>query len=223
MSKGKIIVLEGLDGCGKSTQLELLVEALKKRGLPVRLVSFPNYNSDAGRIITDYLHGNIPCDESNGAYAASSFYAIDRYISYATDWKKDYDNGTLIICGRYTTSNAIYQMTKLDENECGTYMNWLWDHEYNKLGIPEPDMVIFLDMPLNVSQKLLSVRYEGDEGKKDIHERNLDFMKKCHDSALFAAEKCAWRMVSCSDGAEPYSIEDIHCRVLSLAEELING
>lgn len=221
MSKGKIIVLEGLDGCGKSTQLELIVKALAEKGFAVRLVSFPNYDSHSGKIITDYLGGNIPCEGRSGAYAASSFYAADRYISFNTDWKHHYDNGEIIVCGRYTTSNAIYQMTKLADTERDEFLSWLWDYEYNKLGIPRPDKVIFLEMPLEVSQKLLSSRYNGDEAKKDIHERNLDFMKKCRDSALYTAEKCGWDMICCSDGAEPFSIEHISRRILASVEELL--
>ncbi len=222
MSKGKIIVLEGLDGCGKSTQLELVVKALAERGRTVRLVSFPNYDSHSGKVVSDYLRGVIPCEGVVGAYAASSFYAADRYISFNTDWKKHYDNGDIIVCGRYTTSNAIYQMTKLAESERDEFLTWLWDYEYVKLGLPRPDKVLFLDMPLEVSQKLLSVRYNGDEAKKDIHERNLDFMQKCRDSALYTAGKCAWDMIRCSDGAEPLPIDDIHKLILASVEELFD-
>ncbi len=220
MGKGKIIVLEGLDGCGKSTQLELIVEALKKRVPSVRLVSFPNYESHSGRIISDYLGGKIPCEGAAGAYAASSFYAADRYISYNTDWRADYENGGIIICGRYTTSNAIYQMTKLEAARRDSFLQWLWDYEYEKLALPKPDMVLYLDMPLAAAQKLLSARYNGDEGKKDIHERNIDFMKRCCDSALYTAEKCGWRLISCAQGDNPLPVEVIHQRIFAAVEEL---
>ena len=221
MSKGKIIVLEGLDGCGKSTQLELAVNALRERGVSVRLVSFPNYASDSGRIVSGYLNGDIPCKGLTGAYAASSFYAVDRYISFNTEWKSAYDNGEVIICGRYTTSNAIYQMTKVAEGERDAFLDWLWDYEYVKLGIPKPDAVLFLDMPLEVSQKLLSARYGGDEAKKDIHERDIEFMSKCRESALYTAERCGWVNIPCSDGEKPLSIEDIHRSILAVIEERI--
>jgi len=221
MGKGKIIVLEGLDGCGKSTQLELAVEALRERGVAVRLISFPNYSSDSGRIVSGYLNGSIPCIGETGAYAASSFYAIDRYISFMTDWKESYDNGEVILCGRYTTSNAIYQMTKLQPDERDAFLDWLWDYEYNKLGLPSPDSVLFLDMALAVSQKLQCVRYGGDEAKKDIHERDLDFMKSCRESALFTAERCGWERILCAEGDEPLSIEEIHHSILSKIEEHI--
>ena len=208
MNKGKIIVLEGLDGCGKSTQLELLHAALSE-SRPCRLISFPNYESPTGRVVSDYLAGKIPCDGRNGAYAASAFYAADRYASFMTDWKKDYDAGTAIISGRYATSNAIYQMTKLPREEWDGFLAWLWEFEYGKLGLPEPDCVLFLDMPVEVSQKLLSARYSGDESKKDIHESNVAFLKACRESALYTAEKCGWTIIRCSDGTEPLSISDI--------------
>ncbi len=222
MNKGKIIVLEGLDGCGKSTQLGLLSKALKEQGVETRLISFPNYDSNSGKIVSAYLGGEIPCDGETGAYAASSFYAVDRYISYSIDWKRDYDNGSVIVSGRYTTSNAIYQMTKLKADRRNGYLNWLWDYEYEKLSLPKPDAVIFLDMPIEVSQKLLSVRYEGDESKKDIHERNIAFMKQCRESAMYTAEKCGWKIIPCSDGENPLSIEEIHSRILDTIKEIIN-
>ncbi len=219
MNDGKIIVLEGLDGCGKSTQLELAVKALTECGEDVRLISFPNYESHSGALVSDYLRGDIPCEGEVGAYAAGSLYAVDRYVSFITDWKRDFDAGRTIVSGRYTTSNAIYQMTKLAQNERDSYLDWLWDYEYKKLGLPEPDVVIFLDMPLEVSQKLLSKRYEGDESKKDIHESNLEFMRRCRESALYTAEKCAWRIINCSDGDAPLSIDVIHQSIMQIIKE----
>ncbi len=222
MNKGKIIVLEGLDGCGKSTQLELLADWLAESGAQSRLISFPNYESDSGRIVTGYLNGDIPCNGEIGAYAASSFYAVDRYISFAADWSRDYNSGSVIVSGRYTTSNAIYQMTKLTAVQRDDYLRWLWEYEYEKLGLPKPDMVLFLDMPIEVSQKLLSYRYNGDESKKDIHERNISFMKQCRESALYTAEKCGWSMIECSDGGSPLTIEEIHGKIKAKVREIVN-
>lgn len=221
MIKGKLIVLEGLDGCGKSTQLALAGEFLEKLGVDFRTVSFPNYDSPSGQIISDYLAGKIPCDGENGAYAASAFYAADRYISYVTDWKRTYENGGVILSGRYATSNAIYQMTKVPQEKRAEFMNWLADHEYDKLGLPQPDLVLFLDMPLEVSQKLLSVRYNGDESKKDIHERNLAFMSSCRESAMAAAWHWGWRIISCAENGEPLPIEDIHKKIAEEIKELV--
>ncbi len=219
MNKGKIIVLEGLDGCGKSTQLELLTSSLSEKHA-ARLISFPNYESSTGRVVSDYLHGAIPCDGINGAFAASAFYAADRYASYVTDWKRDRDTGTDIVSGRYTTSNAIYQMTKLPREQWDGFLEWLWDFEYNKLGLPEPDLVLFLDMPIEVSQKLLSGRYNGDESKKDIHEKDVTFLRACRESALYTAEKCGWKIIPCSGGSAPLPIADIAARIKEEAERI---
>lgn len=214
MNKGKIIVLEGLDGCGKSTQLELLHESVSAAGTASRLISFPNYESSSGRIVSEYLAGDIPCEGETGAFAASSFYAVDRYISYSTDWRNDYDAGKVIISGRYTTSNAIYQMTKLRPEEREGFLSWLSDYEYCRLGLPKPDLVLFLDMPIEVSQRLLAKRYEGDESKKDIHERNVSFMKQCRDSAMYTAKRWGWSVIECSDGESPLSIDVIHHTIM---------
>ena len=207
-NKGKLFVIEGLDGCGKSTQLEMLKS---KTGDNTRFISFPNYDSASGEIIKDYLSGRFAEENGKaGAYTASSFYAVDRYISYKTDWEKDYQAGKTIIAARYTSSNAIYQMTKLDRAQWDEYLSWLEDYEYDKFGIPRPDKVVFLDMPIEVSQKLLSSRYGGNEEKKDIHEKNVDFLKACREAALYTAKKKGWFILPCSDGENPFTPERIN-------------
>lgn len=207
-NKGKLFVIEGLDGCGKSTQLDMLKS---KTDNNTRFISFPNYDSASGQIIKDYLSGKFVEENGKaGAYTASSFYAVDRYISYKTDWEKDYQAGKTIIAARYTSSNAIYQMTKLDKSQWDEYLSWLEDYEYEKFGIPRPDKVVFLDMPIEVSQKLLSSRYGGNEDKKDIHERNVDFLKACREAALYTAERKGWFILPCSDGENPFIPESIN-------------
>ena len=158
-----LIVIDGLDGCGKSTQLDLLKEKITG----AHFITFPYYNTNSGKIVTDYLNGVF--NENNpkiSAYSASAMYAVDRYTSYKTHWEELYKSGSPVISARYVTSNAIYQMTKLDKSEWDKYLDWLYDFEYGKLGIPKPDKTIFLDMPIEISQKLLSERYDGDENKK---------------------------------------------------------
>lgn len=213
MGKGKLIVLEGLDGCGKSTQLELSASFLKDLGLDCRTISFPNYDTLSGQLVESYLNGEIPCEGRNGGYSASALYAIDRYVSYATDWKDYYEAGGIVLTGRYTTSNAIYQLSKVPPKECEDFLSWLFDFEYNKLGLPEPDAVIFLDMPTEISQKLLSARYNGDESKKDIHERNVEFLNRCRDCALFCARAYSWIVVNCSENGIPLSIEEVYLKI----------
>lgn len=203
----KLIVIEGLDGGGKTTQLELLKELYPN----YRYITFPNYNSPSGEIVSSYLKGEYgEKDSTVSAYTASCFYAVDRYTSYKTDWEKDYIGGRTVISARYVSSNAIYQMTKLPHEKWDEYMNWLFDMEYTKFGMPKPNATIFLDMPVEVSRKLLLKRYEGDEQKLDLHESDLDFMSECRNAAMYVAEKENWIVVPCSDKGEPLPIMQIH-------------
>lgn len=213
MGKGKIIVLEGLDGSGKSTQLDLAYSYLKEQNVKCHLISFPNYETVSGQLISCYLNGEIPCDDTKGAYAASSMYAIDRYVSYVTDWKSFYEAGGTIISGRYTTSNAIYQLTKVAEDERESFLSWMFDYEYNKLGLPKPDMVLYLDMPVEVSQRLLDNRYLGDPAKKDIHEKNVKFLEECRRNALYVAERRNWDVIECARDGLPIPIEDVYIEI----------
>ncbi|MDD6022277.1 MAG: deoxynucleoside kinase [Oscillospiraceae bacterium] len=207
--KGKMIVVEGLDGSGKSTQAALLKEKLEKENISVYQIKLPNYSDDSSTLVRMYLDGQFgDKPEDVNAYAASTFYAVDRYASYKKHWQKEYRGG-LILADRYTTSNAVHQMTKLPKYRWDAYLDWLFDFEYNLLGIPEPDCVIFLDMPVEISQKLMTQRYGGDENKKDVHERDVEYLKKCYNSAKYAAERCGWETVRCFDGDSARSIDDI--------------
>lgn len=222
MKNGKLIVLEGLDGCGKTTQLDLALEYLKENGVKCRALSFPNYDELSGQLIKEYLDGKIPCDETRGAYAASMMYAIDRYVSYINDWKQFYDAGGILLTSRYTTSNAIYQLTKVRPEEQDFFLNWLFDIEYGKLELPEPDLVLFLDMPIEVSQKLLEKRYLGDNKKKDIHEQNVEYLQECRKSALFVAQRYGWKIIECSDGRYPLTIEEVYNEIRNCLKVLTN-
>ena len=207
---GKLIVIEGLDGCGKSTQLELLPQNLLKNGIESKSVSFPDYDSNSSALVKMYLGGEFGKKPSDvNAYAASLFYAVDRFASYKTNWGDYYNQDGVIVSGRYTTSNAVHQTSKMDESEWQGFLDWLYDLEYNKVGIPKPDKVIFLDMPIEVSQKLLSGRYNGDEGKKDIHESDTAYLDKCRKAAMFTAKYSGWTIIPCAKDGEPRTIEDI--------------
>ena len=221
MEKGKIIVLEGLDGTGKSTQLELVYGYLKEKDVNCRKLSFPNYDTISGTLVESYLKGEIPCEGRNGAYSASVMYGIDRYVSYVTDWKDFYESGGIIVSGRYTTSNAIYQLTKVPEEEREEYLDWLFDIEYNKMGLPKPDMVLLLDMPVEVSQELLDIRHLGDKTKKDIHERNIRFQEECRKNALIVAERCNWDVIECARNGLPLPIEDIYTEICAYLRVLL--
>jgi len=213
---GKLIVIEGLDGSGKSTQLNLLPDKLKAKGIDCRSVSFPNYEDDSSALVKMYLAGQFGSkpDDVN-AFAASCFYAVDRYASFKKDWGKYYSDGGVIVSGRYTTSNAVHQCSKLPETEWESFLSWLYDFEYNKLGIPKPDKVIFLDMPTEVSQKLLDGRYSADGGHKDIHESDVAYLNQCRKAALFTADYSGWVKIPCAKDSNPRTIEEIAKDVLA--------
>lgn len=217
-----LLVVDGLDGSGKSTQVSLLKSKLESDGTPVRQIKLPDYDDPSSTLVKMYLGGEFGKNpEDVNVYAASSFYAVDRYASFRRHWQKDYENGTLILADRYTTSNAVHQAVKLPESAWENYLSWLADYEYNKLGIPAPNAVIFLDMPVAVSQKLMTARYHGEETKKDVHEANVAYLNACHKAALFAAEKLGWYVVPCADGDEPLPIAQIHERVYEIASTVL--
>ncbi len=217
-----LVVLEGLDGSGKGTQAKLLAEALVCRGVPLRPVTFPDYSSPSSSLVKMYLNGEFGAEpEDVNAYAASAFYAVDRFASFRKGWGGDYRQGKLILCDRYATSNMVYQMGKLPRAEWDGYLAWMEDFEYQKLGIPRPDLVLYLDMPIEVSQKLLLRRYQGDSGKKDIHESHLAFLRSCGECARYAGQRLGWRTISCASGGEPLPVEHIHRAVLAAVEPLL--
>ena len=221
-SKGKLIVIEGLDGSGKATQTAELTQRFMQNYPKVKHISFPNYSNPSSALVKMYLGGELGSSPDDvNAYAASSFYAVDRYASFKQFWEKDYNNGCIIIADRYTTSNAIYQLSKVANREKPSFLHWLDTSEYKQLQLPKPDAVIYLDMPVEVSQQLLAKRYNGDENKKDLHEKNFDFLKECRISALYAAQILNWDVVSCAKDGKPRPIEDISSEVFELAKRAI--
>ncbi len=220
---GKLIVIEGLDGCGKTTQVSLLPQKLKELGFDSRLISFPDYSDPSSTLVRMYLSGEFgdKPDAVNG-YAASLFYAVDRYASYKRHWADYYENGGIVVSGRYVESNAYHQMSKLPVSEWEKYLDWLYETEYQKTAIPKPDAVIFLDMPVEVSTKMVENRYSGDESKKDIHEKDKAYLMSCRKAAAFAAKKCGWNVINCADGDKPRSIEDISADILRIVLSAIN-
>ena len=217
--KARLIVIDGLDGSGKATQTKLLSERLNAMGHAARTITFPDYDSDSSALVRMYLDGRIGSSPDDvNAYAASSFYAVDRVASYLTSWRCDLQKYEYIIADRYTTSNIIHQMSKLSLSERDSYIDWLFDYEYVRLGLPEPDMVIFLDVAPEISQRLLETRYGGDESKKDIHEQAADYLSRCRISAEYAAQKLGWSVVRCDDGRDMRSIEDISDEILVLVK-----
>lgn len=219
---GKLIVIEGLDGSGKSTQTENVLNFIKSKGVEVRQIKLPDYESESSALVRMYLGGEFGTHPKDvNAYAASSFYAVDRYANYNTKWKDDYLSGKVILADRYATSNAAHQMTKLDKSEWDEYLAWLEDFEYVKIGIPKPSLVVFLDMPVEISQKLMTSRYKGDEGKKDVHEADVSYLLACREAGMYAAKKLGWNIVKCYEGDQPRSIEDIAKDIEALVASII--
>ncbi len=214
---GIFVDLEGLDGSGKTTQTELICKRLLQDGIDFKQIKLPDYESESSILVRKYLAGDFGKNAGDvNAYATSVLYAADRFASFTEKWGNDYKAGKLIFADRYTPANALYQMTKLNKNEWDEYLEWLFDFEYNKIGIPAPDKVIFLDMPVEVSQRLMTERYNGDETKKDVHEANVEFLNACREAALYAAEKYGWDVINCAENGEPLSIEEINDKVYSL-------
>lgn len=219
MNKGKIFVIEGSDGSGKGTQSELLFNVLKNRGFNVRKISFPNYNSDSSALVKMYLNGefgNNPLDIS--PYAASSFYAVDRYSSYKKDWGKFYEDGGILIMDRYVQSNMIHQTVKIKNlKEKDLFLDWVWHYEFNLLGLPVPDKVLFLDVPPSISFSLMENRENKitGEAKKDIHESNFKFLADSYNNLNYLVSKYKWDVISCTHEGRMKSIEDIHTLILN--------
>ncbi|MBQ4105622.1 MAG: deoxynucleoside kinase [Clostridia bacterium] len=220
-NRGRIIVIEGLDGSGKATQSRILMEKLSEK-YTVKKLSFPDYDSDGSAPVRMYLGGELGDDPSCvNSYAAASFYAVDRVTSYLKNWRSDYEQGTLFVLDRYTTSNMVYMTSKLPRDRWDEFISWLSEYEYDRLGLPRPDGVIYLDMPTDVSQRLMTGRYNSDESKKDLHEKNVDFLRACRESALYAAKQQGWKVIPCSDGENPLSIEEIANNVYETAKSFL--
>ena len=208
--KGRLIVIEGLDGSGKATQTARLYDSLKARRLDIRKVSFPNYESDSSAPLRMYLSGQFGTSpDSVNPYAASSLFAIDRFAGYKSDWGELYDRGGIILADRYTTSNAIHQCSKLPEDKWDSFLDWLFTYEYELMGIPAPETVVYLRVDPDVSQELLDKRYDSNEEKKDIHERDLEYLKRSRIAADYCAKKLGWVTVECVDEGRMRSIDAI--------------
>lgn len=222
---GILIVLEGLDGSGKGTQTELLRQHLEEKNKKVRVLDFPNYSSEGCTLVKMYLDGKLGenPDDTN-AYAASMFFAADRYVSYATSWKSEFENeDTVFIANRYTTANAYHQLSKMPREKWDSFLEWLWDFEFEKLGLPHPDLVMLLDMPESVSTALVRKRSLATGQKLDIHEKDENYLIKCRDAASYVAEKCGWKKIPCAveGDEEPYPIAKIAAEVAKAADSFL--
>ena len=219
---GKLIVFEGTDGSGKSTQFGLLTKRLEEEQVQFHRLRFPRYDKESSALIRMYLGGEFGSDpEAVGAYAASTFYAVDRYASYLQDWKEDYEQGALFLADRYTTSNAVHQGSKVAPQEREQFYCWLYDLEYEKMGLPKPDLVILLDMPIELTRQLMRQREADTNTNADIHEQNLEYLEQCRSSAKTAAAYYGWKVVSGAKDGKLRSIEEIHEEVYEIVKKCL--
>ena len=208
---GKLIVLEGTDGSGKSTQFRCLTEHLARDGKQFKRLVFPQYSEPRSALIRMYLAGEFGDKPSDvNGYAASAFYAVDRYASYKKDWGNWYESGGLILSDRYTTSNAVHQASKEPAESRGEFLKWLYEFENDKLGLPRPDLTIYLDVPTEFTEKLMRHREESTNTHADIHEKDLAYLATCRATGRAAAEFYGWTVIQCVRDGKMRGIEDIH-------------
>ena len=219
MKKGKILVIEGTDGSGKQTQTKMLAEKLEKEGMPFMEISFPRYEKTSSEFVKMYLNGEFgEKAEDVSAYTASTFYALDRYVSYKKEFGEFYNNGGIILADRYTTSNMVHQASKIqDDKDREKFLNWLYDYEYKILAIPQPDTVIYLNMPRKYAIQLMKDRENKitHQVQKDIHEKDEEYLQKAYENACNLAKKYNWEEINCIENEKIRTIEDI-------SEEIFN-
>lgn len=208
---GKLIVLEGTDGSGKSTQFQRLTERLSREGRQFQKLVFPQYSEPSSALIRMYLGGEFGAKPSDvNAYAASAFYSVDRYASYKKVWGQWYESGGLVVSDRYTTSNAVHQASKEPPEKQSDFLKWLYDFEYSKLGLPRPDLVVYLDVPTDFTEKMMRSREAATHTHADIHEQDLEYLATCRRTGRAAAEYYGWTVIGCVKNGAMRSIDDIH-------------
>jgi len=223
--KGKLIIIEsGSDASGKATQTKKLFERLSLEGFDIKKVEFPNYKSDSSALVKMYLNGDFGKNpEDVNPYVSSTFYAVDRYATFKTEWEKDYDSGKVILSDRYTTSNMVHQGAKISGPEKDVYLDWLWNLEFELYKLPIPDCVVFLDVPPDISKELMKERVNKITGKeqKDIHESNEEYMTNSYKNSLYIAEKYHWKVINCAEHGKIRSIDEIHEDIYQYVKENI--
>ena len=216
---GKLIVIEGTDGSGKSTQFRLLTSRLEADGHTFQKLVFPQYAEPSSALIRMYLGGEFGSKPSDvNAYAASAFYAVDRYASYKKVWGDWYENGGLIVSDRYTTSNAVHQASKEPQEKQAEFLKWLYEFEYDRLGLPRPDLTIYLDVPTDFTEQMMRKREADTNTSADIHEQDMEYLATCRRTGKAAAEYYGWTVIQCVQDGAMRSIEDIHDEIYRLCK-----
>ena len=221
---GKLIVIEGTDGSGKSTQFKLLTARLENENRTFQKLVFPQYSEPSSALIRMYLGGEFGLKPSDvNAYAASSFYAVDRYASYKKGWGEWYEKGGLILSDRYTTSNAVHQASKLEGQAQKEFLTWLYEFEYDRLGLPRPDLTIYLDVPTAFTEKLMRSREQATNTSADIHEKDMQYLATCRETGRAAAAFYGWTVIQCVRDGAMRSIEDIHEEIYRHVSACLEG
>ncbi len=214
---GKLIVFEGIDGSGKSTQFKIMCSRFENEGIAFNRLTFPQYQEPSSALIKMYLNGDFGENpEDVNAYAASTFFAVDRYASYIKVWRAHYHSGSMILTDRYTTSNALHQGSKLPEDKRSDFFKWLYEFEFGLMELPKPDVVIYMDIPVENAIERIKNRQAVTGGAADIHERDIDYLKKCRICGNQAADFYGWRKISCFRGQKARSEEDIHNEIYDI-------
>lgn len=227
--KGKIIVIEGVDGVGKETQSKKLFDYLRKNHEKVKMLSYPNYEAPSSILIKKYLNGDYGANaETINPYVTTSFFAVDRFSSYLEDWKKYYEEGYILIIDRYVTSNLLFQSTKMDsEREMKMFLDWNIDLEYDKGGLPKPDCVIYLDLANEISQRNLEKRNKSVNHKSksevDIHEESKEYLDKVRNNGRKLCKYLGWIVVDCThiQNNDLRTVNDIHDEILRKTKKYI--
>ena len=219
---GKLIVIEGTDGSGKSTQFRLLSEHLQKDNVAFKHLVFPRYKEESSALIRMYLGGQFGSKPTDvNAYAASAFYAVDRYASYKMDWGQWYEEGGLVLSDRYTTSNAVHQASKEEGENRQKYLGWLYKFEYEQLGLPRPDLTIYLDVPTDFTEKMLRGREATTNTTADIHEQDLQYLATCRNCGREAAKFYGWKIIECVKDGAMRTMEDIHQEIYAAVQQCL--
>ena len=221
---GKLIVIEGTDGSGKSTQFKTLTDRLRQEGQEFKTLVFPQYSEPSSALIRMYLGGEFGTKPSDvNAYAASAFYAVDRYASYKKDWGTWFEEGGLIVSDRYTTSNAVHQTSKEPKEKQGEFLKWLYEFEYDKLGLPRPDLTIYLDVPTAFTEQLMRHREAETNTHADIHEQDMAYLATCRETGRTAAKFYGWHIIECVRDGQMRSIGDIHEEIYRLVKNCLEA
>ncbi len=228
MKKGKFFVFEGIDGCGKATQTDLLADYFKKEGYEVEKIDFPQHGERSSAMVDDYLNGKYGTSEEVSPYIASIFFSCDRYDA-SFKIKKWLAEGKIVVSDRYTVSNLGHQGGKMVENkkEWKKYVNWLYNLEYNIFGIPKPDYTFILktspEFSLKLAHNIINKEkqkkreaYLGNSKKQDIHEKDENHLRSALDSYLLAAKEFPkdFKVIECLEKGNMLAPEIINQKLI---------